>query len=92
LESLWVCANEGQFQVYICEGPRQVTVIVFTPPPEEGPGGRREHTEADLTEDEPIWVVKRKDQSDDEYTDRGGRKPEKVDGGKDIILRRIKYA
>jgi hypothetical protein len=32
IESLWVCANEGEFQVYISEGPRQITVIVFTPP------------------------------------------------------------
>lgn len=92
LESLWVCANEGQFQVYFCEGPRQVTVIVFTPPPEERPGGQREHTDAPLAEDEPIWVVKRKDPEDDAYTRRGGREPEPVDGGKDIILRRIKYA
>src|SRR5207247_4682521 len=32
IESLWICANEDRFQVYICEGPRQITVLVFTPP------------------------------------------------------------
>jgi hypothetical protein len=91
IESLWVCANEDEFQVYICEGPRQVTVIVFTPPPEER-HGQREHTAAQLTEDEPIWVVKKKDGDDDEYTRRGGAPFEKVDAGKDIILRRVRFA
>jgi hypothetical protein len=91
IESLWVCANEGQFQVYICEGPRQVTVIVFTPPP-PGEGDAREHTTEQLTQDEPIWVVKKQQQSDEDYTVRGGAKPQPVDGGKDIIIRQIKYA
>lgn len=60
LESLWVCAKEDRFQVYICEGPRQFTVIVFTPPPKEG-----EHEPLEsLTEFEPIWVVKAKDEDD----------------------------
>lgn len=91
LESLWVCAQEDQFQVYICEGPRQVTVIVFTPPPPDREG-RRDHTTEPLTEDEPIWVVKKKDPADDEYTQRGGAQLQSVDAGKDIILRRVKYA
>ena len=91
IESLWVCANEDEFQVYICEGPRQVTVIVFTPPPEER-HGQREHTEAQLTEDEPIWVVKKKESEDDEYTRRGGAPVETIDAGKDIILRRVRFA
>ena len=62
IESLWVCADEDRFQVYICEGPRQITVIVFTPPPKE-----RAHEPVDtLTEDEPIWVVKVHDQDDED--------------------------
>jgi hypothetical protein len=89
IESLWVCANEDEFQVYICEGPRQVTVIVFTPPPGEREG-QRDHTGAQLTEDEPIWVVKRKESTDDDYTARGGAPYEQVDA--DIILRRVRYA
>ena len=61
IESLWVCANEDRFQVYITEGPRQITVIVFTPPPKE-----RAHEPVDtLTEDEPIWVVKVLDEDDE---------------------------
>jgi hypothetical protein len=92
IESLWVCANEDQFQVYISEGPRQVTVIVFTPPPGERDGGQREHTPEQLTEDEPIWVVKKKDDDDDEYTRRGGAPYEAVDATDDIILRRVRFA
>jgi hypothetical protein len=91
IESLWVCANEDEFQVYICEGPRQITVIVFTPPPGER-GGRRDHTREQLTEDEPIWVVKRKESNDDEYTTRGGAPYEQIDSEADIILRRVRYA
>jgi hypothetical protein len=46
--------------VYICEGPRQITVLVFTPPPKEN-----EHEPVDtLTEDEPIVVVKEHDDDD----------------------------
>jgi hypothetical protein len=91
MESLWVCANEDQFQVYICEGPRQVTVIVFTPPPGEREG-QRDHTTEQLTEDEPIWVVKKRDSDDEEYTRRGGGQLQEVDGREDIILRRVRYA
>jgi hypothetical protein len=91
LESLWVCAQEDQFQVYVCEGPRQVTVIVFTPPPGEREGARA-HTRARLTEDEPIWVVKKKDDDDEEYTRRGGGEVQEVEAGQDIILRRVRYA
>jgi hypothetical protein len=60
IESLWVCANEDRFQVYICEGDRQITVLVFTPPPKENA-----HEPVDtLTEDEPILVVKAHDEDD----------------------------
>jgi hypothetical protein len=90
IESLWVCANEDEFQVYICEGPRQVTVIVFTPPPGEREG-QRDHTHAQLTEDEPIWVVKKKESDDDDYTTRGGAPYEQIDADADIILRRVRY-
>jgi hypothetical protein len=93
IESLWVCANEDQFQVYICEGSRQVTVIVFTPPPGERESGGRAHTTEPLTEDEPIWVVKKKDKDDDEYTERGGAPYERIDAtDEDVILRRVRYA
>jgi hypothetical protein len=91
IESLWVCANEKQFQVYICEGPRQVTVIVFTPPPGERESGGRAHTTEPLTEDEPIWVVKKKEKEDDDYTDRGGGRYEEL-ADQDVILRRVRYA
>ena len=60
IESLWICANENRFQVYICEGDRQFTVLVFTPPPKEN-----EHEPVEtLTEDEPILVVKEHDEDD----------------------------
>lgn len=91
IESLWVCAQEGQFQVYVCEGPRQVTVIVFTPPP-PGEGDAREHSQEPLTEDEPIWVVKKEDADDGTYTARGGGNVERIDTDDDIILRRVRYA
>jgi hypothetical protein len=45
-----------------------------------------------LTEDEPIWVVKKRDENDDEYTRRGGGEMEEVDADEGIILRRVRYA
>jgi len=33
IEALWVCATEDVFQVYVNEGPHQITMIVYTPPP-----------------------------------------------------------
>jgi hypothetical protein len=58
IETWWVCANEDQFQIYICEGDRQITVIVFTPKPK--------HEDASvMTADEPIWVVKEHEDYDD---------------------------
>jgi hypothetical protein len=33
IEALWVCAKEDVFQVYVNEGPHQITMIVYTPPP-----------------------------------------------------------
>jgi len=84
IESLWVCANENQFQVYVCEGERQITVIVFTPPPKE-----RAHEPVDtLTEDEPIWVVKVRDKDDDEVK---AKVDVLVPGDEPIIVHRLKY-
>lgn len=85
IESLWICANENRFQVYICEGPRQITVLVFTPPPKEG-----EHEPVNtLTEDEPIVVVKEQDDDDRKVNADvnvlvgGGKAP--------IVSHRLKY-
>jgi hypothetical protein len=33
IEALWVCASENVFHVYVNEGPHQITMIVYTPPP-----------------------------------------------------------
>lgn len=57
VEALWVCADEDVFQVYVNEGPHQVTMIVYTPPPKHYPGRQREL-------DERIWVVKTRDDFD----------------------------
>jgi hypothetical protein len=94
IESIWVCANEDEFQIYICEGPHQITVIVFTPPPPKRHwySSKRKHTEEELTQDEPIWVVKVKDKFDDEYTQLGGSEYDTIDPPNNIIMRRIRYA
>jgi hypothetical protein len=91
IESLWICADEkvekGEqppFHVYIVEGPRQVTVIVYTPKP-------KEHTTDELTEGEPIWVVKAKDiydKGEPRVVKRVDRDGEKFD----IIARQVRYA
>jgi hypothetical protein len=60
MEVLWVCAQDPDFHVYYCEGPRQVTVLVFTPRP-------RGHTDLPLNHSESIWVVKVREPSDDQY-------------------------
>jgi hypothetical protein len=64
MEFFWVCAREHDFHVYYCEGLRQVTVIIFTPPPlvaEDGaPSGATVGANT-LTTKEPIWVVKKKE-------------------------------
>jgi hypothetical protein len=85
IESLWICADEKTFQVYIVEGPRQITVIVFTPRPVE-------HVPEDtLTEPEPIWVVKAREEFDKGETkvvarETGG------DKGREIIVKQLAYA
>jgi hypothetical protein len=66
IEVLWVCARDPDFHIYYCEGPRQVTVLVFSPPP-------RGHTDLPLDHSENIWVVKLRDPngSDDRYPNLG---------------------
>lgn len=94
IESIWVCADEDEFQMYICEGPHQITVIVFTPPPPKQRwfSRKRQHTEEPLTQDEPIWVVKVKDKFDDEYTQLGASEYNTIDPANKIIVRQIRYA
>jgi hypothetical protein len=85
IESIWVCANEDRFQVYICEGPRQFTVLVFTPPPVEG---GHEPLES-LTEHEPIWVVKEREKDDEEMP---GEFRELVpDADRPIVVHQLRY-
>jgi hypothetical protein len=85
IESLWICANEDRFQVYICEGPRQITVLVFTPPPKEN-----EHEPVEtLTEDEPILVVKEHDEDDRKVNARVDVLV--PDDDHPIIVHRLKY-
>ena len=63
MEFFWVCANEGEFNVYFSDGPHQVTVIVFTPPPLEANGNPKDDFEdvANLDHAEQLWVVKPED-------------------------------
>jgi hypothetical protein len=84
IESLWVCANENRFQVYVCEGERQFTVIVFTPPPREASHEPRDT----LTELEPIWVVKQADEDDE---DMPGEFREVVPGERPIVTHQLRY-
>jgi hypothetical protein len=92
IDSIWVCANEKEFQLYICESDNQITVIVFTPPPPRHrfPSRKRQHSNEQLTETEPIWVVKVKDKFDDEYN-QGSRDYKTVDAENQIIKRQIRY-
>jgi hypothetical protein len=81
IETIWLCADEDAFQVYYVEGPRQVTVIVFTPTPVE------QVPDELMTELEPIWVVKERDQWDKpDYEVLDGR------GEKEIIVKQLRYA
>jgi hypothetical protein len=81
IEAIWLCADEDAFQVYFVEGPRQITVIVYTPTPVE------QVPDELMTEFEPIWVVKVRDEWD---------KPdfEVVDGSgeSEIIMKQVRYA
>jgi hypothetical protein len=78
IESLWVCANENSFHVYVCDGPLQITVLVFTPPP-------LEHVHEDaLSEEEPLWVVKARDEWDHGEVESTTRR-----GEHDIIVKQL---
>jgi hypothetical protein len=67
MEVLWICALDKDFHVYYVEGRNQVTVLVFTPPPDQGAA-----TTAPLTTPEKIWVVKLRDNHDGAaYTAKG---------------------
>ena len=66
MEFFWICTQDREFQVYFCEGPHQVTVLVLTPPP-DAPG----HSTETLTKREPIWVVKLRENSDVAYPGLG---------------------
>ena len=81
IEAVWVCADEDAFQVYFVEGARQITVIVFTPQPVE------QVPEELMTEFEPIWVVKVRDEWD--HPDF-----EVLDDAADneIVMKQIRYA
>ena len=78
IASFWVCANERAYQVYVCNDSDQVTVLVFTPPPIEHVG------EEQLTEEEPIWVVKARD-----TYDHGDVETTKRAAGHEIIVKQI---
>jgi hypothetical protein len=71
MEVLWICAQDQAFHIYYCEGPRQVTVIVFTPPPAR-------HTTDPLDKAEKIWVVKLGNQFDTQYPNKGPNIPAPV--------------
>jgi hypothetical protein len=68
MEVLWICALDQAFHVYYCEGPRQVTVVLFTPPPAR-------HTTDPLDKAERIWVVKLGNQFDTQYPTKGPNIP-----------------
>jgi hypothetical protein len=63
MEFFWVCADEGEFNVYYSAGDHQVTVIVFTPPPLDATGKPKDDFEdvANLDHPEQLWVVKPED-------------------------------
>jgi hypothetical protein len=66
IEFYWVCIEQALFQVYFSEGEHQVTVLILTPsPPAEYDSGA-------LTVEEDLWVVKRWDQADDDYSTVNG--------------------
>jgi hypothetical protein len=57
VEAIWVCAQEDVFHVYVNEGPNQVTMIVYTPPPDDYSARGPAHPER-------IWVIKTRDDFD----------------------------
>jgi hypothetical protein len=67
MEFFWICVLDDEFQIYYCEGPRQVTVLVLTPPPPDHTSGPVDL----LSTPEPIWVVTRRHDYDDAYPNLG---------------------
>lgn len=61
MEFFWICAREQEFHVYYFDGPRQVTVFIFTPPPIQPGGGPNAVTPASLGTPEHLFVVKKRD-------------------------------
>ena len=84
MEALWVCADENVFQVYVNEGPHQVTIIVYTPPPKHYPDRVHELRER-------IWVVKARDDFDDDLEGHI-RHLNPDDGWPVLIERQLSYA
>jgi hypothetical protein len=68
MEFFWVCANDHSFHIYFHDGPHQVTVMIFTPPPLVGVNGNPNangfRDPADLTTPENLFVVKKYEVSD----------------------------
>jgi hypothetical protein len=88
IEFFWVCADEDSFHVYHSEGPHQVTVIVFTPPPEQLHGNpptlkRDRIAESSLALDEPenLWVMKVEDEYEGWKPGKAPRDPDPYPGG-----------
>lgn len=67
MEFFWICALDRDFHVYFSDGPRQVNVFIFTPPPLD-PGGNPNSAAftnpATLTTPENLFVVKKRDWED----------------------------
>lgn len=84
IEAFWVCADEQVFHVYVNQGPHQVTVIVYTPPP------GRYVARADFLE-ENIWVVKTRDDFDGAYPNETIRRLTPEEDWPVLIERRLSY-
>ena len=54
MEFFWICAREPTFELYFSDGPHQVNVFIFTPPPVDP----MPQTFGTLTTGEGIFVVK----------------------------------
>ena len=57
MEFFWICAREKAFHIYYTDGPRQVTVFIFTPPPVDPIPDDL----SGLTQAQNLYVVKKKD-------------------------------
>ncbi|MET0628851.1 MAG: hypothetical protein ABW033_10375 [Acidimicrobiia bacterium] len=66
IEFYWVCIEQSLFQVYFSQGEHQVTVLILTPSPPA------DYDSGPLNVGESLWVVKRWDQADDDYSTING--------------------